>query len=135
MTSAALLNVLLIEDSPLIQRSLTEAIDATGSARVRAVADTAADAVRVLDDQPFDAVIVDIQLREGSGIEVLAHLQRRKMLASTLAVVLTNQALPTFRQRCEQYGAHHFFDKSFEFDRVIEVLEALASRAHRVEGK
>jgi DNA-binding NarL/FixJ family response regulator len=135
MSAAPMLNVLLIEDSPLIRRSLTEAIDATGSARVRAFADSAAAAVQVLDDQPFDAVIVDLQLREGSGIEVLAHLQRRKMLDSTLAVVLTNQALPTYRQRCKQYGAHHFFDKSLEFERVIEVLEELADRAGRPRGK
>jgi DNA-binding NarL/FixJ family response regulator len=131
MSAAPMLNVLLIEDSPLIRRSLIEAIDATGSARVGAFADSAAAALRVLDDQPFDAVIVDLQLREGSGIEVLAHLQRRKMLDSTLAVVLTNHALPTYRQRCAQYGAHHFFDKSLEFDRVIEVLEQLATQAAR----
>ncbi len=123
----AMLDVLLIEDSPLIQRSLVEAIDATGSARVGAIADSAAAAVRALEDRTFDAVIVDLQLREGSGIDVLAHLQRRQMLGSTLAVVLTNHALPTYRQRCEHYGAHHFFDKSLEFDRVIEVLERLAS--------
>jgi DNA-binding NarL/FixJ family response regulator len=131
MSAAPMLNVLLIEDSPLIRRSLIEAIDATGSARVGAFADSAAAALRVLDDQPFDAVIVDLQLREGSGIEVLAHLQRRKLLDSTLAVVLTNHALPTYRQRCAQYGAHHFFDKSLEFDRVIEVLEQLATQAAR----
>jgi DNA-binding NarL/FixJ family response regulator len=135
MSAAPMLNVLLIEDSPLIRRSLIEAIDATGSARVSAFAETAAAALRVLDDQAFDAVIVDLQLREGSGIEVLAHLQRRQMLDSTLAVVLTNHALPTYRQRCAQYGAHHFFDKSLEFDRVIEVLEQLASQARRPLGR
>ena len=135
MSAAPMLNVLLIEDSPLIRRGLIEAIDATGSARVGAFADSAAAAVRVLDEQPFDAVIVDLQLREGSGIEVLAHLQRRKMLDSTLAVVLTNHALPTYRQRCAQYGAHHFFDKSLEFDRVIEVLEQLAAQARRPPDK
>ncbi len=135
MCAAPMLNVLLIEDSPLIRRSLIEAIDATGRARVNAFADSAAAALRVLDDQPFDAVIVDLQLREGSGIDVLAHLQRHRMLDSTLAVVLTNPALPTYRERCARYGAHHFFDKSLEFDRVIEVLEHHAAQSRRPANK
>ena len=122
------ITILLIEDSALIRRSLTEALSATGAVRVGAFADTAAAAFEALDEQRFDAVIVDLQLREGSGIDVLAYLQRRRLLDSILAIVVTNHVLPTYRERCAAYGAHHFFDKSLEFDRVIDVLEAFAHR-------
>jgi DNA-binding NarL/FixJ family response regulator len=46
------------------------------------------------------------------------------------ALVLTNHALPTYRERCLQYGVRHFYDKSFEFDRAIDALHeyALARR-------
>jgi DNA-binding NarL/FixJ family response regulator len=104
---AAPLRVLLIEDSPLIRRSLVEAI-------------------ALLADEPFDAVIVDLQLKHGSGVPVLAYLQREGMIDTTFAAVLTNHALPAYRERCEQYGVRHFYDKSFEFDRVIDALHDYA---------
>ncbi|MFM0038826.1 response regulator [Paraburkholderia strydomiana] len=126
-TCPAPLRVLLIEDSPLIRRSLVEAIDASGLLQVAAYADSADQAIALLSDEAFDAVIVDLQLREGSGAPVLAYLQREGLIDSMFAAVLTNHALPAYRERCEQYGVRHFYDKSFEFDRVIDALHEYAS--------
>jgi DNA-binding NarL/FixJ family response regulator len=120
------LRVLLIEDSPLIRRSLVEAIDASGQLRVTAFADSPGDAIALLAAQAFDAVIVDLQLKRGSGIEVLAYLQEKGLVDSSFAAVLTNHALPAYRERCLQYGVRHFFDKSLEFDRVIDALHDYA---------
>ncbi|CDY77916.1 Response regulator containing a CheY-like receiver domain and an HTH DNA-binding domain [Caballeronia glathei] len=122
------LRVLLIEDSPLIRRSLVEAIDASGQLRVTAYADSPDDAIALLSSEAFDAVIVDLQLKRGSGVEVLAYLQKAGIVESAFAAVLTNHALPAYRERCRQYGVQHFFDKSLEFDRVIDALHNYARR-------
>jgi DNA-binding NarL/FixJ family response regulator len=127
------LSVLLIEDSPLIRRSLVEAIDASGELRVNAWADTPGGAIALLASTAFDAVIVDLQLKSGSGIEVLSYLQRTGITDSSFAAVLTNHALPAYRERCLQYGVRHFFDKSLEFDRVLDALHCYArARSERV---
>jgi DNA-binding NarL/FixJ family response regulator len=128
------LRVLLIEDSPLIRRSLAEAIDASGELCVTAYADCPQDAIALLSTQDFDAVIVDLQLKRGSGIEVLAWLQQAGAGGRTFAAVLTNHALPAYRERCLQYGVQHFFDKSLEFERVIEALHDYARGPARASG-
>jgi DNA-binding NarL/FixJ family response regulator len=120
------LRVLLIEDSALIRRSIVEAIDASGMLHVAAFADTSDEAIALLSGESFDAVIVDLQLKHGSGVPVLAYLQREGLIDRTFAAVLTNHALPAYRERCLQYGVRHFFDKSFEFDRVIDALHDYA---------
>ncbi|MDR5756622.1 response regulator [Caballeronia sp. LZ035] len=122
------LAVLLIEDSPLIRRSLTEAIDALGPWRVAACADAPEDAIALLSARRFDAVIVDLQLKRGSGIDVLAWLGQAGAgyLQEAFVAVLTNHALPAYRERCRQYGVHRFFDKSLEFDRVLDALHDYA---------
>jgi DNA-binding NarL/FixJ family response regulator len=125
--SHAPLRVLLIEDSPLIRRSLVEAIDASGLLRVAAYAESSDQAISLLNDETFDAVIVDLQLKQGSSVPVLAYLQREGLIDTLFAAVLTNHALPAYRARCEQYGVRHFYDKSFEFDRVLDALHAYAS--------
>nr|WP_087039181.1 response regulator [Caballeronia arvi] len=122
------LAVLLIEDSPLIRRSITEAIEALRSWRVAAFADTPDDAIALLSSQAFDAVIVDLQLKRGSGLDVLAWLQASGAARTrdAFVAVLTNHALPAYRERCLQYGVRHFFDKSLEFDRVLDALHDYA---------
>ncbi|WP_404980408.1 response regulator [Caballeronia sp. LZ019] len=120
------LAVLLIEDSPLIRRSLTEAIEALGPWRVTAFADAPQEAIALLSSQAFDVVIVDLQLKRGSGIDVLAWLKEAnasRLANDAFVVVLTNHALPAYRERCLQYDVRHFFDKSLEFDRVLDALE------------
>ncbi|APR93564.1 chemotaxis protein CheY [Pandoraea thiooxydans] len=112
----------------MIRESLAEAIDASGVFIVAGTADTASEAVTLLKEQAFDAIIVDLQLRQGSGIEVLAYLREAGLHRSMLSIVLTNYALPALRQRCLDCGAGYFFDKSLEFDRVIEVMDEFASR-------
>ncbi|VVE66653.1 chemotaxis protein CheY [Pandoraea pnomenusa] len=121
------LKVLLIEDSAVIRESLSEALGSTGMLQVTGVAETADDAVRTLKEDSFDAVIVDIQLRRGSGMDVLSYLHQTGLLSQLMAIVLTNYALATYRKRCQQLGVQYFFDKSLEFDRVIEVLDEFAT--------
>jgi DNA-binding NarL/FixJ family response regulator len=127
------LAVLLIEDSPLIRRSLTEAIEALGPWRVTACADAPDDAIALLSSQAFDAVIVDLQLKRGSGIDVLAWLRESgaESLERAFVAVLTNHALPAYRERCLQYGVRHFFDKSLEFDLVLDALHDHARARNR----
>jgi DNA-binding NarL/FixJ family response regulator len=120
------LRVLLIEDSPLIRRSVVEAIDASGDFQVTAWADSPKVAIGLLGSELFDAVIVDLQLKGGTGVEVLAYLQRAGLTETLFAAVLTNHPLPAYRERCLQYGVRHFFDKSLEFDRVLDALQEFA---------
>jgi DNA-binding NarL/FixJ family response regulator len=116
------LTVLLIEDSTLIRRSLTEAIDALGVWRVAAYADAPEEAIALLNARPYDAVIVDLQLKRGSGIDVLAWLKETGAARGAFVAVLTNHALPTYRERCRAFGVQRFYDKSLEFDRVLDAM-------------
>jgi DNA-binding NarL/FixJ family response regulator len=68
-------------------------------------------------------VVVDLQLREGSGFGVLQHLKLNH--PDLLAIVLTNSNTAAMRARSLALGAHHFLDKSSEFERVAELLEGL----------
>lgn len=70
-----------------------------------------------------DAVILDIQMPNGSGIEVLQKIKIRE--PAPLIIMLTNYAYPQYRKRCMDAGADFFFDKSTQFDKVMKVLAAL----------
>jgi two-component system, OmpR family, response regulator len=117
------LRVLLVEDSALIRRHLVALIEDTEGVTVSGEVDTEADAIAALQRDDFDAAVVDLQLREGSGFGVLQHLKANR--PDVLAIVLTNSNTSAMRARSMALGAHHFLDKSSEFDCVGELLEAM----------
>lgn len=115
--------VLLVEDSPLIRKHLVALLEDSDGVSVSGEVDTESAAIAALGSDTFDAAVIDLQLREGSGFGVLKHL--RDHHPQLLTVVLTNSNTPAMRARSLALGAHHFLDKSSEFDRVAELLEAL----------
>ncbi len=121
--AARQLKVLLVEDSALIRRHLVALIEDTGGVTVSGEVETEADAINALRQGRFDAAVVDLQLREGSGFGVLQHLKMH--YPELLAIVLTNSNTPAMRARSLALGAHHFLDKSSEFERVAALLESL----------
>jgi DNA-binding NarL/FixJ family response regulator len=121
--AARQLKVLLVEDSALIRRHLVALIEDTDGVTVSGEVETEADAINALRQGRFDAAVVDLQLREGSGFGVLQHLKMHH--PELLAIVLTNSNTPAMRARSLALGAHHFLDKSSEFERVAALLESL----------
>lgn len=119
-TPGAPLRVLLVEDSPVIRESVVELIEANGRARVAYATDSELAAVNELKENSYDVVIVDLRLREGSGFGVLRALQQQQ--SQTLTIVLTNYTSAAIRKRCAELGVKWFFDKSTEFEGIVDLI-------------
>src|ERR1700736_6133885 len=118
------LRVLLIEESAVLQERLRELLNQFSNIDVIDTADSESAAVDVVRSRPVDVIILDLHLKQGSGFGVLramATLSRK-----TVAVVLTNYALPQYRRAATALGVLYFLDKSREFDRLGEVLREVA---------
>ncbi len=120
------LRVLLIEDSPLIRERLAESLTTPGRVVIIGQADSEQAAIGLLAAGPWDAMVLDLQLRHGTGLGVLRALTARRP-PNAKVIVLTNYAFPQYRAKSLALGADYFFDKAREYHRVREVLDALAS--------
>jgi len=120
------LRVLLVEDSPLIRERLAESIADPGRIEIVGQADSEQAAIGMLAAAPWDAMVLDLQLRHGTGLGVLRALISRRP-ANVKVIVLTNYAFPQYRAKSMALGADYFFDKAREYHRVREVLDVLAS--------
>lgn len=74
-----------------------------------------------------DFVILDIFLTGGSGIHVLRNIREKNVTAKV--IMLTNYAQEEYRKKCFEEGADFFFDKSIEFDRVVDVISKFSTPA------
>lgn len=122
------LRVFLVEDSAVIRERLTETISALDHVEVIGHAETEAGAIEALQRLPIDAVVLDLQLKQGHGFNVLKSLRAHPDRPRVTVLVLTNFASSQYRGRSMDFGADYFFDKSREYDRLCDVLVELASR-------
>jgi PAS domain S-box-containing protein len=123
--------VLMVEDNPvnmLIASALlsqwgvqvTEAID--GRQAIEAVQQAAA------DGQPFQAVLMDVQMPEMSGHEVTRVLRRSHSPQALPIIALTAAALVSERDEALQAGMNDFLTKPIDADRLRQSLgKALAT--------
>lgn len=114
------MKVFVVEDSPIVQERLLAMLGDLHQVEVAGLADNSDDAIAEILRLRPDAVVLDIKLRGGSGIEVLKELRRLGSPSAT--IMLTNHASPTFRQHCLGLGANYFFDKTCEFEMVKDAL-------------
>ena len=87
-------------------------------------ADGIAAAIRALHAGDPDVIVLDLHLREESGLLLAARVKRER--PGVLLVMMTNQPTLPMRRQCLALGVDHFFDKSRDFEDVLQVvLEAV----------
>lgn len=111
---------ILVEDIATIRNALIPSMRELGAMDVIAVAETAAEALRQLEDHKsvWRIAVVDLFLRQGNGFTVLHACRNRRK--DQFVVMLTNYATPEIRSRCLELGADAVFDKSTELDAFFE---------------
>ena len=123
---SAPLRVFVVEDSELIRKRIIENIDTMGGFEVVGFAESAGDAVKSISELRPDIVITDIQLKEGSGIDVVRKVRASPYVPRPRIFVLTNYAFPEYKRQCSVAGADEFFDKSSEYDRFLSLMHQAA---------
>jgi DNA-binding NarL/FixJ family response regulator len=121
------LKTYIVEDNKVIRDNLISALEELVPVKVVGTADDENTAVQwlALKDNDADLVIIDIFLREGSGLGVLRAA--KDMPPRQSLVVLSNYATPDMRRKCMELGASRVFDKSNEIDDLILYCGRLAN--------
>jgi two-component system, OmpR family, response regulator len=125
LDNAIPIRVLLVEDSQLIRERLAESLVEPGRIEIVGQAETEEAAVALLSATSWDVLVLDLQLKQGTGLGVLRALTGRRTEGATV-IVLTNYAFPQYRAKSLALGANYFFDKAREYERVRGVLDGLA---------
>ena len=119
-TPPVILKTYLVEDNPTIRDNLIATLEELASVDAVGTADNESDGKDWLLNNPqkWDLAILDLFLKQGSGLGVLAACRDRK--PTQKIVVLSNYATADIRQRCAQLGVDAVFDKSNEIDALVE---------------
>ena len=114
------LRTFFVEDNATIRENLVETLLELTDVQPVGYAETEAEGKAWLTDphNALDLAIVDLFLRQGSGLGVVAACQQRQ--PHQRVVVLSNYATLDVRQRCKELGVDAIFDKSNEIDALLD---------------
>ena len=110
----------IVEDSPTIRENLVATLTELALVEPVGAAETESEGKAWLatNSDYWDLAIVDLFLKEGSGLNILEACKYRQ--SQQKMVVLTNHATQDIRWRCAQLGADAVFDKSMEIDALVD---------------
>ncbi len=110
----------IVEDNLTIRENLVGTLEELTCISAVGFAETELEATHWLAEHgsEWELAIVDLFLKQGSGLGVLQACQSRR--PNQKVVVLSNYATPDIRKRCAQFGVDAVFDKSNEIDGLID---------------
>jgi DNA-binding NarL/FixJ family response regulator len=122
------LRTYVVEDNATIRENLIGTLEELASVVPLGWSDSEAAAKEWLaaHRNGWDLAIIDLFLKQGSGLGVLEACRQRER--GQRVVVLSNYATADMRSRCAQLGADAVFDKSNEIDALVEYCLALGAR-------
>ncbi len=117
------MRVFITDDSKVVVERMTDLLKDVDGVEVVGQADNALDAVLSIRQTNPDAVILDLQMPGGSGLDVLRAIRRGHPGLKVL--ICTNFPYPQYRDQCIAAGANYFLDKSAEFDKIPVIFRQL----------
>jgi DNA-binding NarL/FixJ family response regulator len=120
LCAAGKMKVLIVDDSGAVRERIKMLLSEVSTVDTIGEAENAREAIEHIRQQGPDVVILDIRMPGGNGIDVLREIKKRNRLP--VIIMLTNFPYSQYRKRCMDAGADYFFDKSREFEKVVEVL-------------
>ncbi|MCW5592964.1 MAG: response regulator transcription factor [Burkholderiales bacterium] len=121
------MDLFIVEDSIPVRDRLVRTLEGLEGLDIVGTAEDVTAAIAGLEDNHPDALILDLQLPSGSGLQVLRAV--REKLPAMRVIVMTNFAAEPYRKAALAAGAEVFLDKSAEFARVRDILSEWRDQA------
>lgn len=127
------MNVLFVEDDPMNRRVVKDMLDVAGAQMVGA--EDAELGLRLIDEQDFDIVLMDLRMPGMDGLTAIRHIRARADDKATLPViVVTADAGVDLRAKCLREGADEVLFKPVAMDALFDAIGRLMARGTHGEG-
>jgi DNA-binding NarL/FixJ family response regulator len=117
--------VFAVEDSPVFVSAIEEMLSGIPGVSMTGSAAEAAVAVEEIRKLSPDVIILDLQLKSGTGIDVLRAV--RSGAATPVSIIFSSCLDHSCREFCRRQGADFIVDKSENYSQLAEVVRSIAT--------
>ena len=115
--------VFIVDDSPQLTEMLSELFSDPGYIEIAGFADSAKKAIEEIGLSNPDVVIVDLQLKDGNGFDVVKAIRGVPEPQDRVIIFFTNHASRELQQHAIALGADFFLDKSKDHEKILDILK------------
>jgi CheY-like chemotaxis protein len=129
------LHILVVEDSIVNQTLAVRLLETRGHTTV--VASTGAEALAAIEQQPFDVVLMDVQMPEMDGFEATAAIRMQEQTTGTHLpiIAMTAHVMQGDRERCLEAGMDAYVSKPIQAMDLLETMERLVPELINAESE
>ena len=124
------LGVLVLDDEPIVGKSLRMALSKLGLA-VEVFEDPAL-AMQRIDEKTFDVVVTDVVMGDIVGIQVLERVMQRS--PRTKVIIITAFAMMEMARKAMERGAFDFIAKPFDAAEIRAIVSKAIEAQKESEG-
>jgi DNA-binding NarL/FixJ family response regulator len=117
--------ILIVDDHPLVRSGLRLLIDCEPDLTVCGEAANVTDALRLVESEKPDLLIVDLSLKESSGLELIKRIKSKNTDVKMLVSSMFEESL--YAERVLSAGALGYVHKQEGMERVIEAIRCVLS--------
>jgi two-component system nitrogen regulation response regulator NtrX len=117
-------HILIVDDEAEIRTSLEEILREEGYAVASAA--TAAEAITLLQDAPYDVVLLDIWLPDRDGLDVMKDVHALAADSRPEVVIISGHGTIETAVKATKLGAYDFLEKPLSLDRTLIVIKNAA---------
>jgi two-component system, chemotaxis family, chemotaxis protein CheY len=119
------LRILVVEDSSAMRAFVRATLEEDGAAEVQE-AQSGFEALRLLPRQKFDVVIVDVNMPDINGLELVAFMRKSEPHRATPLLIISTEASARDRERGLSLGANAYLSKPFTPEQLRAMVSELA---------
>jgi len=117
--------ILMADDHPIVRRGLRQILSEDPDITEIGEATTAMDVARMLRQGPWDAVILDVNLPDRSGLDILREIRERT--PSLPVLILSMHPEDQFAVRVLKAGASGYLNKDSAPDELLKAVRRILS--------
>ncbi len=125
--------ILIVEDHPIFRMGIKDMIDHEPDMQVCGEAEDVDTAIGLIDIRKPDLVIVDLSLKDSSGVDLIKEIHDRFPSCAALVLSMHDEALHA--ERCLQAGAKGYIMKQEASESVVEAIRNIMAGHIHVSRK
>ncbi len=113
--------ILIVDDHPMVIEGISVLLKDEPSIQIIGSAISADAALKFLEQQATDVVLLDINLPDQSGIDVCKHIANKYI--TTRVIAISNHSLPSYIQKIIAYGGSGYLLKNTTKQELLQAIE------------
>lgn len=117
--------ILVVEDSSAMRAFVRAALEEAGVAREVVEASSGFEALRILPRESFELAIIDINMPDVNGLELIRFMRNSEVHKKTPLLVISSESSERDRERGLSLGANAYLAKPFTADALVAAVHSL----------